>query len=121
MLLESWDLDLILPPALDSKKDKYLALKVLTAHTTNVQKKQELHILLTIQQMKGRVHYELPLLWDRFPLESRHGVHHCFALSVHFSDVESLRLSCPTNSLSLHIVQKAIASVLKSLCILHSR
>jgi len=93
----------------------YSALKILTVHSTS-EKTQELGTLKTIRE---RPYYDLPNLHDNFLEQSHHGKHQCFVLSVLGSDVESLRLTSPTKSLPVHMVQKAIASVLEPLSDLH--
>jgi len=101
--------------ASDLQENEYLALKILTVHST-AQKSQELS---TLQIIKQAGHYDLPNLLDHFVEKSQHGDHQCFALAVLGPDVESLRLSAPTKSLPVHVVQRVIASVLEPLSDLH--
>jgi len=77
---------------------------------------QERNILQAIKQT--RLH-DLPNLFDHFVEESHHGKHQCFALAVLGPDIEALRLSAPGKSLPVHVVQRAVASVMGPLSDLH--
>ena len=91
----------------------YLALKILTAHAT-LQETKELKRLQAVQHSTG-----LPSFHDHFSENSHHGRHLCFGFNVVGFSVEDLRLSLPTKTLPVYIVQKVVASVLDELTDLH--
>jgi len=93
----------------------FLALKILTAHAT-LQKTKELKSLQTVKQAR---YSGLPNLHDHFTENSHHGRHLCFGLSVLGASIEDLRLSSPTKTLPVHVVQKVVGSVLEALENLH--
>ena len=86
-------------------------------HATQ-QKSQELEVLQAIHRSDLD---DLPNLQCHFTENSSHGAHLCIGLAVLGASVEELRLSSPTKTLPLHVVQKAIASILVPLLDLHSR
>ncbi|KAH9474487.1 Serine/threonine-protein kinase SRPK [Psilocybe cubensis] len=101
--------------ALDAQDDRYIALKILTVHATN-QANYELEVLKMIQR---RGLDDLPSLQCHFIQNSAHGEHLCIGLAVLGTSLEDLRLSSPTKTLPVHIVQKAVASIMVPLLELH--
>ena len=101
-------------------EDNYLALKILTAHAT-LQKTKELKRLQAIKRMLHLTGggLRLPNLQDHFSEKSHHGKHLCFGLSVLGPSIEDLRLSLPTKTLPVHVVQKVVRSILQALGDLH--
>ncbi|KDR68141.1 hypothetical protein GALMADRAFT_272755 [Galerina marginata CBS 339.88] len=95
---------------------EYLALKILTAHIT-AQETNELQNLQIIQQAG---YFSLPRLNEHFVESSHHGQHLCLGFTVLASSVEELRLSSPTKSLPIHIVQKIVSDVAQQILQLHA-
>lgn len=62
---------------------------------------------------------DLPNLQCHFTEKSAHGDHLCIGLAVLGASVEDLRLTSPTKTLPVHVVQKAIASIMVPLLELH--
>ena len=93
-----------------------IALKILTAHAT-LQKSRELKRLQAVKRMWDST--GLPYLHDHFSEISHHGRHLCFGLSVVGPSIEDLRLSTPTKTLPVHVVQRVVASILEALQRLH--
>lgn len=99
----------------DIRRSCYTALKILTVHATQ-QQNHELKILQTIQRKDLD---DLPTIQCHFTTNSAHGAHLCVGLAVLGASVEDLRLTSPTKTLPVHIVQKAIGSVMGALLSLH--
>jgi hypothetical protein len=92
--------------------DCLLALKILTAHAT-LQKTKELKKLQAIARLR---HYTgLPYVYDNFTENSHHGRHLYFGLGVLGPSIEDIRLSSPTKTLPVHVVQKVVKSTLEAL------
>ena len=96
----------------------YLALKILTTHAT-LQKSKELKRLKGVKRLLERSFSGLPNLHDHFFENSHHGRHLCFGLSVLGPSIEDIRLSLPTKTLPVNVVQKVVADTLESLDDLH--
>ena len=94
-----------------------LALKILTAHAT-LQKPKELKRLQAVKRLWNI--FGLPNLIDHFTENSHHGRHWCFGLCVLGPSIEDLKLSSPTKTLPVHVVQNVVESILKAVAILHS-
>ena len=59
-------------------------------------------------------------LYEKFTETSHHGTHLCLVLDVAGPSFEDLRLTSPTKSLPIHIVQRAVAHVVEELEKLHN-
>ena len=91
----------------------YSAVKILTAHAT-LHKTKELKRLQAIPHTTG-----LPYLFYHFIENSHHGRHLCLGFNLVGPSIEDLRLSLPTKTLPVYIVQKVVESVLEELISLH--
>ncbi|PPQ79030.1 hypothetical protein CVT25_002339 [Psilocybe cyanescens] len=100
---------------IDAENDRYIALKILTVHAT----KQTSHELEALQIIQRGELDDLPNLQCHFTEKSAHGDHLCIGLAVLGASVEDLRLTSPTKTLPVHVVQKAIASIMVPLLELH--
>lgn len=79
----------------------------------------ELEILQVIMS-SHRFSAVLPRLRDHFFIAGPHGVHLCLVLDLLSTDIGTFRLSSPTKTLALHIVQKVAGDVVQALKELHS-
>lgn len=100
----------------DVRHSRYIAIKILTVHATQ-QQNHELQILQTIQRQDLD---DLPIIQCHFTVNSAHGGHLCIGLAVLGASVEDLRLTSPTKTLPVHVVQKAIGSIMGPLLSLHN-
>ncbi|KAF5323173.1 hypothetical protein D9619_013736 [Psilocybe cf. subviscida] len=101
----------------DIKNARYIALKILTVHASP-QGSKELEALKFTQREDLD---ELPALQCHFTTNSTHGEHLCIGLAVMGASVGALRLSSPSKTLPIHVVQKAIGSMIQPLASLHRR
>jgi serine/threonine-protein kinase SRPK3 len=111
---------LTLPTRTDKKA--YKAMKILTAKATEMIRCGMLNELDVLQTIMTSHPYSavLPRLRDHFFTTGPHGEHLCLVLDLLSTDVGAFRLSSPTKTLALHIVQKVAGDMVEALKELHS-
>ncbi|KAF9525667.1 kinase-like domain-containing protein [Crepidotus variabilis] len=97
---------------IDSEKQRYWAVKILTAQATEeksaIRERDLLRGLAGISSIEVRV----PHLYDHFyEVDSKGKRHLCLVLELLGHSVEDVRMTNPTGSLPLHYVQKVVGDI----------
>ena len=99
-----------------NRRSKYRAIKILTAHATNLHRDGQLFELEVIQSIPPFINH----LYDHFEIDGPHGHHLCLVYRPLSETVGSFRRSAPSQSLSVAKVKVIVSEVLEALCNLHA-
>lgn len=100
----------------------YYALKILTTHATELNRRGRLRELETLQVIAKKLKSTtpwLPELIDHFKAAGPHGDHLCFVLRLRSTDVGSFQRTAPSHIILLHDVKKIVRHALYALEIIH--